>query len=257
MVEVSWDALPGRIWTGHTESIPRQVVARGYARNVGEVLCSISNDEMQLILNTTVDVRILLRMHPNVLTVPRGAVQIDGARRYVFLVADGRLHRTEIKVGIANATDYEVVSGVQERRHRCASRRHAAQGRSGRSRGFSGMKRITTLSGTLLIASLACGLPSGAVARPLPVPARVPAVTPLATSSELPSEIRKLYDTGHYREAVEALEAAIAGNQQDPRLQYWLGRCFYELRDYGRAVSSFERATALDPNQSEYHDWPG
>jgi RND family efflux transporter MFP subunit len=112
-VEVSWDAIPGRIWTGHTESVPRQVVARG-ARNVGEVLCSISNDQMQLIPNTTVDVRILLRMHANVLTVPRGAVEIAGSHRYVYLVSDGRLRRTEIKVGLANATDYEVLSGVQE-----------------------------------------------------------------------------------------------------------------------------------------------
>ena len=112
-VEISWDALPGRVWTGHTESVPRQVVARG-ARNVGEVLCSISNDQMELIPNTTVDVRIQLNMHPNVLTVPRGAVEIAGSRRYVYRVQDDRLHRTEIKVGIANATEYEVVSGLQE-----------------------------------------------------------------------------------------------------------------------------------------------
>ena len=44
------------------------MVSRG-ARNIGEVLCSVSNDKMELIPNTTVDVRILLRMHPNVLTV--------------------------------------------------------------------------------------------------------------------------------------------------------------------------------------------
>ena len=112
-VEISWDALPGRNWTGHTESLPRQVVARG-ARNVGEVLCSISNEKMELIPNTTVDVRILLRARTNVLTVPRGAVEIDGARRFVYRVADGRLHRTEIKVGIANATEYEVTGGLQQ-----------------------------------------------------------------------------------------------------------------------------------------------
>jgi tetratricopeptide (TPR) repeat protein len=113
------------------------------------------------------------------------------------------------------------------------------------------MKRTLTLSGALLIASLGAGL------APAVVTTANAAVTNMATSSELPSEIKKLYDTGHYREAVEALETAIAGNQQDPRLQYWLGRCFYELRDYGRAVSSFEHATALDPNHSEYHDWLG
>jgi tetratricopeptide (TPR) repeat protein len=40
-------------------------------------------------------------------------------------------------------------------------------------------------------------------------------------------------------------------------LHYWLGRCFYELRDYNRAVSSLERAIALEPDRSDYHDWLG
>jgi HlyD family secretion protein len=112
-VEITWDALPGRTWTGRTESLPRQVVARG-ARNVGEVLCSISNDQMQLIPNTTVDVHIMLQMRPQVLTVPRGAVEIDGPRRYVYTINNGRLQRREVKVGIMNVTEYEIISGLQE-----------------------------------------------------------------------------------------------------------------------------------------------
>ena len=78
-----------------------------------------------------------------------------------------------------------------------------------------------------------------------------------AVSSDLPPEIQRLYDAGHYREAVEALEAAVSANRTEAPLQFWLGRCFYELRDYSRAISSFERATALEPNRSEYHDWLG
>lgn len=112
-VEVTWDAVPERSWTGHTESLPQQVVALG-ARNVGEVLCSISNDKMTLIPNTTVDVRIQLAERTNVLLVPRNAVQTDGARRYVFQVDQGRLHRKEIKVGAANDSDFEVVSGLND-----------------------------------------------------------------------------------------------------------------------------------------------
>jgi HlyD family secretion protein len=112
-VEITWDALPGRVWMGRTESLPRQVVARG-ARSVGEVLCSVSDGQTALIPNTTVDVRILLNMRQNVLTVPRGAVEIEGSRRYVYRVESERLHRAEIKVGIANATEYEVLSGLKE-----------------------------------------------------------------------------------------------------------------------------------------------
>ncbi len=112
-VEVTWDAMPERTWTGHTETLPEQVVSRG-ARNVGEVLCAISNEKMSLIPNTTVDVRIQLAERTNALLVPRAAVQTDGSRRYVFLVEAGRLHRKEIKVGASNDSEFEVVSGLQD-----------------------------------------------------------------------------------------------------------------------------------------------
>lgn len=113
MVVVTWSALPGRTWTGQTENVPREVVARG-ARNVGEVLCSVSNEGMELIPNTTVDVRIDLSGRENVLVIPRGAVQIDHSHDYVYRVEDDRLHRVEIHPGITNPTSIEVVSGLQE-----------------------------------------------------------------------------------------------------------------------------------------------
>jgi len=112
-VEIFWDAHPDRVWTGRTEVVPKQVVARG-TRNVGELLCSVSNDRLDLIPNTTVDVRIHISERPNVLVIPRGGVFIDGGKRFVFLVQDNRLHRRDIKVGIANPTMIEVLSGLQE-----------------------------------------------------------------------------------------------------------------------------------------------
>jgi len=112
-VEVTWDALPERTWLGRTETLPQQVVARG-SRNVGEVLCSISNDQMELKPNTTVDIRIQLSERRNVLAVPRAAVEVAGTGRYVYLVDGERLRRTEIKVGISNDTQFEVLEGVKE-----------------------------------------------------------------------------------------------------------------------------------------------
>lgn len=111
MVIVTWDALPGRTWTGKTEILPRQVVALG-TRNVGELLCTIANPDMELIPNTTVDVRIEINERADALVVPRGAVQIDGTRRYIYRLDGGRLHRTEIRVGLSNATQFEVLSGI-------------------------------------------------------------------------------------------------------------------------------------------------
>jgi HlyD family secretion protein len=111
-VDIFWDAHPDRTWSGRAEILPKQVVTHG-ARNVGELLCSVNNDRLDLLPNTTVDVQIRVSEKPNVLVVPRGAVFSDGNRRFVYREEDDHLHRVEIKVGIVNATMIEVVSGLQ------------------------------------------------------------------------------------------------------------------------------------------------
>ena len=73
----------------------------------------------------------------------------------------------------------------------------------------------------------------------------------------LPPDIETFYNAGQYRQAAEALQAAVERNPTDASLYYWLGRSFFEIRDFSRAISSFERAVKLDPNRSEYHDWLG
>jgi HlyD family secretion protein len=119
-VIITWDALPNRSWSGKTEIIPKQVVPRG-TRSVGELLCSVVNDKLELLPNINVNVRINSRERMNVLAVPRGAVESEGGHRYVFVVKPGQLgvgkstlEKREIRVGIADATSYEVMSGLQE-----------------------------------------------------------------------------------------------------------------------------------------------
>jgi tetratricopeptide (TPR) repeat protein len=73
----------------------------------------------------------------------------------------------------------------------------------------------------------------------------------------LAPEIETLYNAGSYSSAAEALQAAIAQNPTDASLYYWLGRCYFEARDFNRSISNWERAVALDSNRSEFHDWLG
>ncbi|MFZ0637327.1 MAG: efflux RND transporter periplasmic adaptor subunit [Candidatus Acidiferrales bacterium] len=112
-VRITWDAMPNREWSGRIEQIPKQVVAHG-TRSVGEVLCSVDNDKLELLPNTNVSVWILEHARRNVLSVSRAAVRSDGPHRYVFFVDDGRLRRKEISVGIASASKYEILSGLSE-----------------------------------------------------------------------------------------------------------------------------------------------
>lgn len=112
-VEITWDAMAGRVWQGRAEHIPRAVVARG-TRSVGEVLCSVENEKLELLPNINVGVSIRVRERANALVVPRAAVRVDGARRYVFLVEGNTLHRRVIRVGIAGTTAYEILEGLAQ-----------------------------------------------------------------------------------------------------------------------------------------------
>ncbi|MGC1613930.1 MAG: efflux RND transporter periplasmic adaptor subunit [Candidatus Acidiferrum sp.] len=119
-VIITWDALPNKSWEGTTEIIPKQVVPHG-TRSVGELLCAVNNDKLELLPNINVNVRINSKEHRNVLAVPRGAVAYEGGHRYVYVVKPNQLgvgkstlEKREIAVGIADATSYEVLSGLHE-----------------------------------------------------------------------------------------------------------------------------------------------
>jgi HlyD family secretion protein len=113
VVQVTWDAKPGRTWTGRTEMAPKQVVARG-TRSVGEVLCSVDNDKLELLPNVNVEVRILVRTRQAALVIDRSAVRYDTGKHFVFLYDGDKIHRREISVGVASATKYEVVAGLKD-----------------------------------------------------------------------------------------------------------------------------------------------
>jgi HlyD family secretion protein len=112
-VEITWDAKPGLTWKGETEQVPKQVVARG-TRSVGEILCSVQNDKLELLPNVNVSVRILVRDRPDALVVPRAAVRYDSGQHYVYVYSDNKIHRRNIAVGIASAVKYEVVAGLAD-----------------------------------------------------------------------------------------------------------------------------------------------
>jgi HlyD family secretion protein len=112
-VSVTWDAKPGRTWTGHTEEVPKQVVPRGM-RSVGELLCSIDNDRLDLLPNTNVQVKIMVRDRHGVLVVPRAAVLGDFSQHYLYVFSDDKVQRRNISVGVASTDKYEVVSGLAD-----------------------------------------------------------------------------------------------------------------------------------------------
>jgi tetratricopeptide (TPR) repeat protein len=62
---------------------------------------------------------------------------------------------------------------------------------------------------------------------------------------------------GNYAGAISTLQAAVPGNPSSAELFYWLGRAYYETRDWDNAVAQIEKAVSIDPKKSLYHQWLG
>ena len=112
-IEVTWDALPDRVWKGAVSTIPSTVKLRG-SRNVGEVTCTVDNHDLRLLPNINVGVTVITAEHSGVLTVQREAVRIDDTKPYVYQVVDGVLKRRDVQVSLQNLTRVEITSGLPE-----------------------------------------------------------------------------------------------------------------------------------------------
>lgn len=113
LVEVTWDAIPGRVWQGTVESLPTTVVQRG-TRMVGEVTCVIENNDLKLLPNTNISVAVVSARQQNALTVPREAVHQDAGGKFVFQVVNGELQRRNVETSVANLTRIQVTSGLTD-----------------------------------------------------------------------------------------------------------------------------------------------
>ena len=110
-IEVTWDAVPGRIWQGTVNAIPASVKLHG-TRNVGETTCIVQNKDLKLLPNVNVGVTIVSAVHDNVLVVPREAVRMDDSKPYVLQVVGHELKRRDVGTSISNLTQVEVTSGL-------------------------------------------------------------------------------------------------------------------------------------------------
>ena len=112
-VRILWDAKPGEEWHGHVERAPTTVMSYG-TRNVGECLISIDDPRGELIPNINVTVFVTETQRAHVLSIPREALHTDGAKDFVYRIANGKLAVTSVKVNLVTLNSVEVVSGLQE-----------------------------------------------------------------------------------------------------------------------------------------------
>jgi HlyD family secretion protein len=112
-IEVTWDAMPGRVWQSKVTVIPSLIKLHG-TRNVGETTCIVDNPDLKLLPNVNVGVTIITAEHHDVLTVPREAVHQEDSRTYVYQIQNDELNRRDVQTSISNLTQVEVTSGLPD-----------------------------------------------------------------------------------------------------------------------------------------------
>lgn len=113
-IELTWDAVPGRVWSGVLSAIPAEVKVHG-TRNVGEVTSTIDNADLKLLPNVNVGVSIITAEHNEVLTVPREAIRQDDDKTFVYQInKNNELQRRDIQTSLSNLTKVEVINGLGE-----------------------------------------------------------------------------------------------------------------------------------------------
>jgi HlyD family secretion protein len=112
-IEVTWDAMPGRVWSSTITAIPA-VIKPHNTRNVGETTFVVDNSDFRLLPNVNVNVSVIAAQHQNVLTVPREAVHEEDNRTFVYEIQGDTLQRRDVQIAISNLTQVEITSGLQE-----------------------------------------------------------------------------------------------------------------------------------------------
>jgi HlyD family secretion protein len=112
-IEVTWDAVPGRMWTGTVTAVPASVKLHG-TRNVGETTCIVANPDFKLLPNINVGVTIVSAEHAAALTIPREALREDDSVPYVYQVVNNEVRRQNVETALSNLTKVEITGGISE-----------------------------------------------------------------------------------------------------------------------------------------------
>lgn len=68
---------------------------------------------------------------------------------------------------------------------------------------------------------------------------------------------KQAFESGEYRKVTAILEPAAAKDPNNGEIQLLLTKAYLQTKQVDAAIKSAEKAVAINPNNSEYHDWLG
>ncbi len=110
---VTFDGLPERRWEGRVIDVPSGVREFG-GRQVGEVVGEISDPDLKLPPNASVNVQIVAGEKASALVIPRAALQRNEDRRFVYVLDGGRAKVRDVSVGLIGLNEVEVTRGLAD-----------------------------------------------------------------------------------------------------------------------------------------------
>jgi len=110
-IDITWDAIPGRVWHTTVTALPSTVKLHG-ARNIGETTSIVDNADLKLLPNINVGVTIVIAQHDNALVLPREAVRMDDSKPYVLQLNGHQLKRRDVETSLSNLTEVEIRRGL-------------------------------------------------------------------------------------------------------------------------------------------------
>ena len=112
-VTITWDALPGKTWTGTVDKMPTSIQTLG-SRNVGEVLCTIDNPGRELVPGTNVNAEIRTSVAGNAITIPKECLRRNAGGPGVLSLDGEKLVWHPVKTGIGSITRIQILEGVKD-----------------------------------------------------------------------------------------------------------------------------------------------
>jgi multidrug resistance efflux pump len=114
-VTVTWDAKPGREWSGTVQKVPTQIVAQG-ARQVGEVQCVIANPDLDLLPGANINAFIRAAQVEGAIAVSKAALRRENNQTgvYLLLPASNEVVWRPLKLGVSSLVRAQVQEGLQE-----------------------------------------------------------------------------------------------------------------------------------------------
>lgn len=118
MATIGLDAFPGAAYQGKVYAIGALAVAGGrnqqyYIRSV-PVRVQVQNPDKRMIPDLSASADVLLARADNVIVAPAAAIRQENGKDVVYVKTASGFQRREIKIGLHNGTQAEVVEGLNE-----------------------------------------------------------------------------------------------------------------------------------------------